>query len=889
MSGSGFDWNCSNLTGSSSTQDSMEVETDLTGRGQKRKRTTLKTTRQHNGLNQSGRQHDTPIYDQHLLANSGDQRLVSLAMKTGKRLGHLDHIGPFLANLQQNGRVRSSWNGTFLDPSIDHRMVTMQVFRHRMSAPPLTTGTVGSTPDVNNTPGVVSAAYGNTKEGPYPGSVPYYPTATSTIPATFVPMILFPQSQQTVNMGYMPSITAPTGAPAGNIKNAFHQHSSGDVAYCPINRPDLEDMSWNLNKLKLKQQQRNSTAQADLYQQDVTVFNPNMHRKQSLLQQNNFFPVDANELSATGASGSAKLSPYVYKPVLRYGTIKYELMNKNDTGCHIEFIVYKFKKTANMESSSTAYNSLVLFNQHASGTNVPDTTNAAFYPLNQIVDAVSQGYINTVGDDYATENLQGRKPDKADIYNNPAFPLLPTLRKTVNSVQPCVEIMRNKFAMSAGGRRTFTISLPGEVYNPTSIRLRNNDSTTPGTWNTDAATGPVSKKQPELFTPTEFPTSPQLVEDNISILDEYSYGVVIAVNGQKMTRFFEREGDAGKFVANTGTCSTALRRFVTCTKNPGNTTPVPDTFYMSAYPYWSPSPPQTFVSPNNAAISTSVDAWAIDDADYPGWDFPAFQGPATTNQFRVGVTQAGFIYYALFECKVSNITITQCNPPLPNNPGNNCWNPEVQAGVVAQLVDPWTSIGIRYQIQDIQLIDTCCGFEQYFYLNPADPYQGIYQPVFTDPTGTNNLMFVYVNYSSGYTPRVPLMLRTDALQTIPDPSGPPTITDAKPPVSFPMGDNYGTFHVDYCATYTEHLGACLYETPTERVLYDCGQPTAPSVVGSDSKTTETARMILPARDTVRQGPSVSILQPGPDQTNVQGTGTGYSASQGTSQTGSTQS
>ena len=97
----------------------------------------------------------------------------------------------------------------------------------------------------------------------------------------------------------------------------------------------------------------------------------------------------------------------------------------------------------------------------------------------------------------------------------------------------------------------------------------------------------------------------------------------------------------------------------------------------------------------------------------------------------------------------------------------------------------------------------------------------IYDPATCPPVLSN----VYVNTT---LLDVPLSLAVWSHAT-PDPPTPVIAKGAKPPTVYPMGDNYGEFHVDYCATYTEHVGACLYEYPKERNLYDCGMPNKPSI------------------------------------------------------------
>lgn len=837
---SGFDYTADSLTQSGSANSSESMEVCTTSDLGKRKRCSVRATRQHNGLNESGRHHETRIYDQHLLANAGDQRLVSLSMKTGKRLGFVDHIGPFLANLNQNGRVKLSWNASFqskpyavtvsngsVPPKItctglNERQVIMQCFRHRMSK--------------NNDDNLT----GNLVQDEYPGST------------TGKPHILFPNSTQAINEVYMPgAVPFSAQPPAGeSIRAGFSKEEPGRVSFCAINRPDLEDMSWNLNKLKLQSPTfaPTDTSVSAMFQQNVPVFKENKHRRQSILQQNNFQSVDATDLGTAAPSADDKIAPYRYKACLRFGTVEYELMNKNDLGCHVEFIVYKFKKTANLSADNADYKEAIDSPSAPSNESAP-----AWYPLNKVFEAIGQGYLNTVGQDYATENLQGRRPKEIDIFTNPAYPLLPTLRKTVASMQPCVEVMRNKFAMSAGSRRTMKIHLPGELYNPCSIR---NASIPKG----EAGTGTDGQLVNDT---SDNKMGDQLTPGNLPILDEYSYAVVIAVNGQKLTRFYESQ------VTNGTSCSDAILDFTSYTTNivpPIGPNLMPRVFYLPLFPYYATEgtlPLGSGYLPDPQSSSFGVEGWPIRTADYPTWTF-GNGGSIDTNYFYVPSGTPG--QFAMFSCKVVNIPwtivlgVVQWVRPIDaaGTTVNIPWPfyPMIEPG------DPTNTKG--KMITDIQLVSTACGFEVY---DGTPVYPGIPPGCYTpcmSPVNTNPLP-VYVYYLAGpptpgvVVPRLPLMIRCDSITDYDPPDAAPQL--------YPMGDNYGAFHLDYCATYTEHVGACVYEAPNERNLYDCGQPQDPYInFGTNALGYTTAakipsehgRVILPAVSAVRGTGGVSF-------------------------------
>lgn len=534
-SGAGIDMDASSLTNKRQLKRATTVETSGSG---KRRRVSLKVTSHRDKLGVSSNREEESLYDKHLIANQGSQRLTGLSMKIGSRLGKLDHYGRFLKNLNQSGRISVGWNGT-MKGDIDTRNVNMQIFRHRMST---------------DTANIVQANY----------------PAVAVTGGQSLPTYLYPSNSLHVNstenaydltnpatplntgmINKYPWQSAP--APFDVVQNAFIQHPIGTVSFAVLNRPDLEDMSWNLNKLKLKQEStppvpvNNDLAGAPLFLlngtgtdplpttigdfnaassispsriwTDVQPFKIDLHRRQSFLQQNNHWATPPSLLAASPTQ-VGQLAPYRYDAVLRYGKISYEFMNKNDTAATVQVIVYRVKKTSKLAATAATYTDL------NPATILPTTTPSGQYsiqyPLNLLVSAVGQGYMNTVGDAYATENFQGRTPLYSDIYDNPAYPLLPVLRKTQESQNPFVEVMRNKFVMTAGSRRSLDLHLPGLAYDPADMPLLQGES------------GGSTVKPNNVIPSSQIP-----------IVDQYSYAAVLSCNGQKMTRFFDRKPTSG--------------------------------------------------------------------------------------------------------------------------------------------------------------------------------------------------------------------------------------------------------------------------------------------------------------------------------------------------------
>ncbi|MDC0231454.1 hypothetical protein OAK19_05760, partial [Aureispira] len=508
--GAGYtpDMDADALTGKNRLKRRPTVETS--GSGKKRRVVLTNKTAPRQSLNVSEARHEVQLYDKHILANQGTQRLTSLSMNCGSRLPHIDKYGPFLKNLNQNGRIVMNWTGTLETTQINFRHVSMQMFRHSLSKN-----------EYNLTQGV-------------------YPSA-GTAPPGLNPHILLPASSQ--NSAYIPPRTHEP-ASGDSIANPFYKHFAGEVSFAPANLPDLEDMSWNLNKLKLAPSNKltyannaatftgdedtidTSGASATFTPSGVVTLQENAlspqwlnnvpnyqhdrHRRQSQMRQNNFEAVNTEALGPS--AGDRYTSNYIFDACLRHGTVEFEFMNKKDVGAHVEVIVYGFKKSQPLSADDNDYTSA-----KSLLTSGPATT--AYYPLNYLVDGISKGYMDTVGQDYSTENFRGRPPVNTDVYNNANFPLLPNkLKKTVEGDLPSKEIMRNKFAMSAGSRRSVTIKLPGVKYNPASKPTIGSPDTLPGINNSN-----------------------QLTREEVPCIDNMTYGVVLAVHGQKMTRFFDNK------------------------------------------------------------------------------------------------------------------------------------------------------------------------------------------------------------------------------------------------------------------------------------------------------------------------------------------------------------
>lgn len=774
-----FDYNGANLTGKKQLRRQPTVETSGTG---KRRRVVLKSTTSKSGnLNSSASREQDPVYDGHLLANMGPQRLTSLSLKVGHRLAKLDNIGRYLKNLMGNGRVVSSWNCRILS-DIDERNVHMELFRHRLSKDNLSTSTPGDVQLIGN---VINDTY---------------PTV-SLVDNTPLFNVFFPNTSNTSNTYPMNAVLEDKPVTGDKISNAFYTIANAAVYWCPLNRGDLEDMSWNLNKMKLNNQEYITpvTPATDpqlafptAFCKNTPVFEIGKHRRQSAIQQCNQAYVDWNAIGpyAVNAGGGPEtkstLCPYAFDAVLRFGTLDYEFQNKLDTGATVEIVVYRVKKNATMPGNNSVYTTTYDINRImmdpgepvvAPGVPIPNPpTVDVQYPLSLLGAGIGRGYLATVADKYGTDDLIGRRPLASDIFNDPRFPLLPNLKKTKESTVPFSEVMRNKFVLTAGSRRSVKIELPGDVYDPSMIKTR--QQLTPGqAINTTEESGGDTIGLPYKVPETDVTIWPVKASE-ISILDDHSYCAVISVNGQKMTRFFDNPGRSGSGISGVPTD-------------------------------WQVHPDSSLTYTQNSDLLLL---------------------PPGTN-FDVG----------------SNLLYVQ---HLPSEFGDEA-NTTVldffcESHPAAPTGQTWPA-DYHLKVLNVSMVKSGSGYE----------HPGTFYRLSTSVSGgTANIS---VGFGSGmFDPAVagsalvhqPLMFSISSFEKTT-----PTVL----PSEFPMGDSFGTSHVDYCCNYTEHIGACIYKESSEVNLYVQGQPEAPTLkAGAATGSQKSARIILPATTAVRQGNSTSV-------------------------------
>lgn len=382
-----------------------------------------------------------------ILSQSGKNRIPRLLMSYGKRV-HPDLIGPFLKNLSGRGVVNNEWNG-IIRSALNIRTTFLTFFRHNMS--------------------FYASGVGFVEQGPYDDSIAVN--------------IMTPKQATSI----------PIAGTNGSVQSSAVVHTDQEAYFAPINRSDYEDMSWNLNKLKL--QPHGAQAGVPFFSDNVPLLQVNRHRRVSSLHINNALP--------STNTGVIQESPYKYNMVFSYGEISYVFSNKGAFASTVEIILYRIKK-----------NSSVISNDPSGGI---ESKMYPSYVYDQLTAAISVGYMDTIRDKFGTEDLGGRTPQEQDIVINPRFPLLPKLKKTLQSNLPFSEVLRKSFVLPSGARRPVDIQLPGSVYDPTNIRTN------------QGANLPIPSSTTGLRESGFYPQ-----------LDEHCYAVLIAVNGVIQTRNFHK-------------------------------------------------------------------------------------------------------------------------------------------------------------------------------------------------------------------------------------------------------------------------------------------------------------------------------------------------------------
>ena len=203
----------------------------------------------------------------------------------------------------------------------------------------------------------------------------------------------------------------------------------------------------------------------------------NGHRRLSAIWQNNTRAggVDLGSSSFTAA-------PFMYDAVLKEGIVNYLFMNKGESPCEVEIVVFRIKKNG-VQAAPTDFNSVSL--------------------SQQLETPIGDGMMRKILGGISTDRCPSGShvPSATDWVSDPSRPFLPKNRFIDQALTPYTEVNRVKLVLQSGQRRPFQLKLGGIQYDPSKSVLA----------------GPVSPKMKP-------------------ILDEHSYIVCIALNGIAMSR-----------------------------------------------------------------------------------------------------------------------------------------------------------------------------------------------------------------------------------------------------------------------------------------------------------------------------------------------------------------
>lgn len=448
-----------------------------------------------------------------------EQRKKPLKLTNGKRV-FSDAIKPFLKQLMGSKTVRTQFMGRILNSSMNTRHYSLQLFRHNMYQPSV------------QTQGQLNAFSNNIA----------YSDAWKV-------NALFPANQAEFN----PSVSGTTAGSFAAGEACMRDMVSGETYIAPLNRSDYEDMSWNLNKFKLGSY--TTTGVTGAYSHIAKSINPNpppdfLFTTQPIsgnvvapigpYDENGLDPTSANLPSVIGTNtmlclqadaprmvlnshrGASQIwlnnfqsqynardyesfknnnfdQPYLYKMVFNYGSIKYDFMNKGALGSIVEVITMKFKKNK------------PIFSTHGMNEDgfQPNNFMETCFTGSQVIGEAKRlsGRMGTDNISASAQNATQQVPER--ILSDPDCPFCP---KNVNVIEGDTSMKivdRLSFAMPSGSRRQVTIALPGERYDPC-----------------------ASLSNKLVYQGTSAPLAPAVP----FMCDEYTYAVMLVVNGQRVSQ-----------------------------------------------------------------------------------------------------------------------------------------------------------------------------------------------------------------------------------------------------------------------------------------------------------------------------------------------------------------
>lgn len=482
-----------------------------------------------------------------LLLSRHSKKLTPLVMNLGKRK-RSDPFNGLLRSAFGSGQVTCQFNGRILS-DMNKRGVACINFRHRLSK---------DYTDPDTTTSVTYPSYmANWILTPQPAQpfyiVPQLPSTTAATPTYDSTIAINPSSFRDMTAPF-PLLDGSTQAQANSTERILTA-LPGQSFWVPYNRADYEDMSWNLNKLKLKPSRKkqavafngNVTFSGTLAlpgligtikdPNDVTgvtqdfedsFFNPvpllmqSDHRRVSTMQYQN------NAQTTIGYSSTDPFpvvegisAPMAYDMVFKAGHCSFQFMNKGIGGLACNVVVFRTKKNHQTTGNIDEYNTVTQTAQHTEPPYVPygqgtvpvGTPQGVNLQFMRMVGAMNTGNIRKLTGSYGTEFFQGRIPEPEDVYENPRFPFLPTLKHTPAALMDWVEVQRNCFALPSGDSRNLTIQFGGDIYNPASLPYASNAN------------------EYDRDVPASYTTSVVQASSTAPITDDHSYLVIISTQG----------------------------------------------------------------------------------------------------------------------------------------------------------------------------------------------------------------------------------------------------------------------------------------------------------------------------------------------------------------------
>jgi hypothetical protein len=292
-------------------------------------------------------------------------------------------------------------------------------------------------------------------------------------------LLTWPSSIATeyLNIAAATSTVQPFGAA---MNTPYNFPISGGVYYAPVNMAMLEDQSWNLNRFRISGRDRdpmlnNPSAQLDTANPSIAIYGVPGY---SALYKNN---TKVSEPSDPSIGGPLTAAPIKYNACINYGKAEYFFANKGTGGAIVEMVVFRKKRNRN---ETVDADSLGLPSDLAA--NIIAKANRAWRNKQRpVLGQYLQQDPGSLVQDY-------------DV-GSPDFPFLPNIRDPEPDLCDYVEVVRQRFVLPSGARRSVCIDMPGLCYDPAERVCVGNNVT-------------------------------------LQAYDNYTQFVAIAVNGQRCTR-----------------------------------------------------------------------------------------------------------------------------------------------------------------------------------------------------------------------------------------------------------------------------------------------------------------------------------------------------------------